>query len=125
MFVCLFVCLLRSSRPAFPNVPIHYLTCPHITYTSTHTLTLYPANLQPSGSPDCVCSKVQLAPLQSTIEHIPCLCFLYRPIKIFPLMASLLQVGEREIVCLDNELTPSPFSSAKHSMNYSNAISAI
>lgn len=37
-------------------------------------------------------------------------------------MASLLQVGEREIVCLDNELTPSSFFSAKHSINSSMAI---
>ncbi len=29
-------------------------------------------------------------------------------------MASLLQVGEKEIVCLDNELTPSSFFSAQH-----------
>ena len=65
-------------------------------HAKAHTPTLYPANLQPSGSPDCVCSKVQLAPFQSAIEHIPSLCFLYRPIKIFPLIASLLQV--RKIV---------------------------
>lgn len=33
-------------------------------------------------------------------------------------MASLLQVGDREIVCLDNELTLSSFSSAKHSLSH-------
>lgn len=60
-------------------------------------------------------AQVQLAPLQSTIEHIPSLCFLYRPIKIFPLMTRLLQVGEREIACLDNELAPSFCFAAKHS----------
>lgn len=97
-FVCQFVCLFGSytpsSRLAFPNVPIHFWHT-H-TQTPAHTLTLYPANLQPSESTDCVCSNVQLATLQSTTEHIPSLCFLYRPIKIFPLIASLLQVGERE-----------------------------
>lgn len=40
-------------------------------------------------------------------------------------MASLLQVGEREIVCLDNELTPPSFFSAKHSVNHSNAIQSL
>lgn len=38
-------------------------------------------------------------------------------------MASLLQVEEREIVCLDNELTPSSFFSAKNFTNPHNAIS--
>lgn len=70
-------------------------------------------------------AQVQLAPLQSTVEHIPCLCFLYRPIKIFPLMASLLQVGESRILCLDNELTPSSYCSSKYSINHNNALSSI
>lgn len=40
-------------------------------------------------------------------------------------MASLLEVGEREILCLDNELTLSSFFYAKYSITLSNAISVL
>lgn len=97
--VCLF-CWLGDLQlqASIPKCPCPLSDTPACQHSKAHTPTLYAANLQPSGSPDCVCSKAQLASFQNAIEHIPCLCFLYRPIKIFPLMASLLQVGEREIL---------------------------
>lgn len=61
-----------------------------------NTSTLNLTNLQLSGCTDCVFSKVQMASFQSTVEHIPCLCFLYHPFLIFPLMADQLQVRGRQ-----------------------------
>lgn len=105
---------LNSSGLAFPDVPTHSIKqCTSIRTKEHPPHTLYLTNLQLGGSPDCVFSKVQLASFQSAVEHIPCLCFLYRPIRIFPLIASLLQVSEseREKSCLQimNRLLP-PFS---------------
>lgn len=126
LYMCLFVCLVDWKHQA--SIP----KCAYpLSDTPTHNITkhTHQHHTQPICSPVDLqivfAAPVQLAPLQSTIEHIPCLCFLYRPIKIFPPMASLLQVGESEILCLDNELTPSYYFSAKHSINHSDAISSI
>lgn len=114
--VCLFGCLF-GWRPQASSPKCTYLLSD--TY-KTHTRRHYtqpicsPADLQIAAV-----AQVQLAPLQSTVEHILCLCFLYHPIKIFPLMVSLLQVGDRTWIMNSRYL--SSYCPSKCSRNHSDS----
>lgn len=101
---------LYYSRLAFSNVPLHYPTHPQDSLQK-HTHLHY---TQPICSPVVLqivfSAKSNWRLSKALLSIFPVFFLLYRPIKIFPLMASLLQVEEREL-CLDNELTSSSFFS--------------
>lgn len=105
-------------------MPIHYLKHPHTTNTSTHT---------------------NIIPSQFAVQWISRLCLQHQSnwllskalLSIFPVSVFFIVISryfpwwlaccrwESEILCLDNELTPSSYFSAKHSINHSDAISSI
>lgn len=105
----MYVLFVRLKGPGYFSHLLDVCVLPDTEDKRAHTLTWYsiwsPVDLQ------IVFAAVALAALQSTIEDFsPCLCFLYHHIKIFPMMSSLLQVGEREIIWLGNQLTFCLFS---------------
>lgn len=115
LYLCLFVLVSRLKAPG-RNSRMSRSTIWHThtpMYTSTHTI-YSPVDLQ-----------IVFAAKSNW-------CFSKAPLSIFPVSVFFIILSryfpwwlaccrwERAIVCLDNELTPSSFFPAKHSINSSN-----
>lgn len=94
-------------------------------HRQAHTPTLYPANLQSSGSPDCVCST---SPIGASPKHYwaySLSVFFIVLSRYFPWWLACCRWERAKFFVWIMNLAPSSHSSARHSTIHSDAISSI